>query len=88
MLAAAPQSRGGAAGEDVEPEKPASARGLIAALCGTGEATVSTRVSVAAANIGCWASPGAMYSVAGVSSSEVAKWEPMPVAFSAAETIH
>src|ERR1035437_7707 len=37
----------------------------------------------------CWASfGGGTYSVAGVSSRELAKWEPMPLAYSAAETIH
>ena len=36
--------------------------------------------------VGCASFAGGTYSVAGVSSREVAKWAPMPVAFSAAET--
>src|SRR5260370_42204880 len=40
-------------------------------------------------NKDCWSGfGGGTYSVAGVSSSELAKWEPMPVIFSAVETIH
>ena len=43
-----------------------------------GEGARATRMSSSAGT----------YSVAGVSSRDVAKWEPMPVAFSAAVTIH
>ncbi len=58
-------------------------------LSGRTNASAATQEAVAPAKSDCWRSSGlGMYSVAGVSSREVAKWEPMPVAFSAAETIH
>ena len=81
MLAAAPESNCGAVMHGACDFKLAAAGGSEIVLAEDATVELSNRV--------CWASlAGGIYSVAGVSSREVEKCAPMPVAFSAAEIIH
>ena len=65
---------------------------VLAAVAGEGESVRATSVLFSfsgVSNRDCWASLGCgTYSVAGVSSRELAKWAPMPLAFSAEDAIH
>src|ERR1700733_5671017 len=74
-------------------EAPVATWALVAAcappLAGRTKASAAAWAAVALTNSDGWASFGwATYSVAGVSSSEVAKWEPMGLIFSAEFATH
>src|SRR5256885_9786583 len=101
MLEAAPESRCGVVGENVETENAGSVLGALASLRWTAEAAVSTWILLspcsmvlsADAGEGARATSGASAdadpncSELGVNSNDVAKWGPMPVVFSAASDI-
>src|ERR1700686_2904267 len=67
----------------------AAKAGRSCAACSARLKSCPSRFAVRSANRDCWASSGwGIYSVAGVSSRELAKWAPMPLAFSEEEAIH